>query len=192
MSADRFSKNLWYLIAKLKTSSFPQIARFQFFAWKLDKMTWHIAQERALGGKISHPNVLCVKVWFEALWRKDCQHCHCVWYAERTGLMCGFRNWFREEKILGSWNVQNSETKPTCLGPASNIQNSRFSSIYSFLWRQHTCALTLSGPCFSIWLYRKNTDQAPALRLPQHNRLLPSHATMSCKIPPSRLSVGFS
>ena len=105
MSADRCSKNLWYLIAKLKTSYFPQIARFPiFFAWKIDKMTRHIAQEWAFRWK----NIPM----------------YCVWYAERTGLMCGFRNWFREEKILGSWNVQNSETKPTCLGPASIIQNS--------------------------------------------------------------------
>ena len=53
MSADSFSKNLWYLITKSKTSPLPQIARFHFFSWKLDKMTRHIAQELALGGKIS-------------------------------------------------------------------------------------------------------------------------------------------
>ena len=171
MSPDRFIKNLSYFgyeIKDLTSSSNCAFSLFLLKAWQDDP---------------TH----CAGTNFR--WKNIPIYCDTpkepVWYVDSGA-------GFEKKKILGSWNVQHSETKPNCLMPASIIQNSRFSSIYSFLWRQHTCALNLSGPCFSIWLYWKNTDQAPALRLPQHNRLLPSHATMSCKIPPSRLSVGFS
>ena len=183
MSADRFSKNLWYLIAKLKTSSFPQIARFHFFrlkAWQ-DDLT-HCAGTSLRWKNIPSQCIVCEGMVWSSLTKRLSTLSLCVICRKNR-----FDVWIQELvsrrknpwllKCAKLWNQTNLS------GACFNYSKFGFGSIYSSLWRQHTCALNLSGPCFSIWLYRKNTDQAPALRLPQHNRLLPSHATMSCKIP---------
>ena len=58
------------LVTKLKTSPLPQIARFHFFFWKLDRMTRHIAQEQTLGEKISQYIVIRQKNQFD-MWIQE-------------------------------------------------------------------------------------------------------------------------
>ena len=64
------SRTFHTLVTKLKTSPLPQVARFHFFLWKLDRMTRHIAQEQTLGEKISQYIVIRQKNQFD-MWIQE-------------------------------------------------------------------------------------------------------------------------